>query len=345
MLFRSYTVQVADTANLACFERDTVKAYIIPDSVAIDINKDTITGNILLQWDRTQPGLAYADSVRIMGVKWDGYAVATQYTPRAMTALDLEKYMVDISNDTLEFFYINASRYIAEAGRSYYSHSSDTVGYFRQWIYALSQNSDRKNDNYITYPFNMLSKGLISSQDLGNFVGKYQNGVNVGKNLINSIAKFDVSAQRWDLLRDYYLISLGIWTNSNPVFNLKEGEVYKIVLNGDASDVVLVLYGKLPRRFSYDLLTRSSTTDGINGENFIAFPLSLAHKRKLVDLGNEITDRNSIARFTFFIQQDWATIRSYYLKSLDVWNTQNDHVGYPWLPINVIVDKNSIFTK
>lgn len=337
-----YIVQVTDTVNPACFGTDTVMAYLIPDSIGIDINKDP-SGKMAIEWDHTQPGLEYADSVRIMNVKWDGYAVATPYAPRAMSSIDIDKYLVDISNDTLEFFYINASRYISEAGRSYYSFSSDTVGYMKQWLLLNSGNANSKNDNYITYPFDMSAKGLVTSQDLGNYIGQYITGLYNGKNVINSISSFDIMDQNWDNFRDYYSKGLGIWQTS-PTFNLMIGSIYRIVLNSDASDRELLLYGKLPSVFEYNLKNSASTTDRLKGENYIAFPLNLCNKRKLMELGDEISDINSVARFTFYVDQDWSA-RAYYSKGLGIWTSGMSEKGYPWLPIRVVVDSNSNFKK
>ena len=336
-----YVFKASSTVNTVCAATDTVRAYIIPDSIALDIDKDSITGNILLKWDHTQPGLEQADSVRIMGVKWDGYAVATQYTPRAMALADLDKYLVDIANDTLEFFYANASRYIAELGQSYYSHSSDTVGYFRQWL-SVSVSGQASRFNYISYPFDMTSKGLITSCDLGEYFGKFTNGIYKGEYVINSIALFDVYKQSFTNNNQVYILTNGIGWQKAPLFNLVPGDVYRVVLDETANDVEVLLYGLLPNRFSYDLKTTSSTNDGLQGFNYVLYPLSLAHYRQLNSVADKIVDKNSVAKYSF-INQSFSNGNVVWIKNPGFYNKIVE--GYGWMPLRVIVDSDNTFSE
>ena len=339
-----YVFKASSTVNTVCAATDTVRAYIIPDSIALDIDKDSITGNILLKWDHTQPGLEQADSVRIMGVKWDGYAVATQYTPRAMALADLDKYLVDIANDTLEFFYANASRYIAELGQSYYSHSSDTVGYFKQGLIVASGNVNSKRFNFVSYPFDMSSKGLMNSQDFIKFVGRNVSG----KCKVSSIGDFTFEDQDWTKKQTTYNWVAGndywIYGSYGSAFVLEPGKVYRVVMQNDASDYELLLYGKLPSRFVYDL--KPLPMAGMTGYNYILFPLGMCGSHFLMDIGEQIVDVNSVARYRFNVNQDWISISTRIVVGGQASWIHTGGVaigGYPWLPLRVVVNSTNLF--
>jgi len=339
-----YVFKASSTVNTVCAATDTVRAYIIPDSIALDIDKDSITGNILLKWDHTQPGLEQADSVRIMGVKWDGYAVATQYTPRAMALADLDQYLVDIANDTLEFFYANASRYIAELGQSYYSHSSDTVGYFKQGLIVASGNVNSKRFNFVSYPFDMSSKGLMNSQDFIKFVGRNVSG----KCKVSSIGDFTFEDQDWTKKQTTYNWVAGndywIYGSYGSAFVLEPGKVYRVVMQNDASDYELLLYGKLPSRFVYDL--KPLPMAGMTGYNYILFPLGMCGSHFLMDIGEQIVDVNSVARYRFNVNQDWNSISTRIVVGGQASWIHTGGVaigGYPWLPLRVVVNSTNLF--
>ncbi len=338
-----YTFVATSKTNPVCQATDTAWAYMIPKSAPVEIDKDENSGELYLSWNKDILGLA--DSVRVMNIKWDGYAVESFYQPKAMAVGDLEKYTIDTSKDTLEFFYINASRYIPEMGRSYYSLSSDTVGYFKQWLYSDAENVDGNNVNYISYPFDMTSKGLKNSHDLGEYVGSYSTGLYSGKCMINSLSKFVGDKQSWAVSRDYYLRDLGMWNQEKALFDLVQGDIYEMVLQDDAADVVLIFYGKLPSRFSYSILSASSTEEGIKGDNFMAFPLSFVGKRKLTDLGDVINDINSLSAYTFKTLQTWSSDRIYWVPGVNLWSGKVDFHAYPWMPVNVIVNTNTLFDK
>ncbi len=299
-----YVFKASSTVNTVCAATDTVRAYIIPDSIVLDIDKDSITGNILLKWDHTQPGLEQADSVRIMGVKWDGYAVATQYTPRAMALADLDKYLVDIANDTLEFFYVNASRYIAELGQSYYSHSSDTVGYFRQWVFSNSPKHTQKN--YISYPFDMSPK-LTTVEDLANYINLNVSG--------DAIGYFNYSNNKWTALQ---YRKVGVSYKWMPTLNAKTklvpGQVYSVDIILNTLNTDFVLYGKLPDKFSYDLSSSK--------ERWILVPLSYNYDVAIGDLGTDIgLGLDSKMMYHMFDTQTFTSIQ--YRKV---------GVSYKWMP-------------
>ena len=316
-----YVFKASSSQNAVCAATDTVRAYIIPDSIALDIDKDSITGNILLVWDHTQPGLEQADSVRIMGVKWDGYAVATQYTPRAMSLANLDKYMVDISNDTLEFFYANASRYIAELGQSYYSRSSDTVGYFRQWVYSNSSKNTQKN--YISYPFDMSSK-LTTVEDLANYISLNVSG--------DAIGYFNYTSNKWTAVQ---YRKVGVQYKWMPTLNAKNqlvpGQVYYVDIILNTLNTDFVLYGKLPSKYSYDL--------NLSKERWVLVPLSYSYDVAIGDLGSDIgLGLDSKMMYHMFETQTFTSIQYRKVGASNKWMpTLNANKRKTlWSPIQII---------
>ncbi len=98
-------------------------------------------------------------------------------------------------------------------------------------------------------------------------------------------------------------------------------------------------------RFSYSILSASSTEEGIKGDNFMAFPLSFVGKRKLTDLGDVINDINSLSAYTFKTLQTWSSDRIYWVPGVNLWSGKVDFHAYPWMPVNVIVNTNTLFDK
>ncbi|WP_251623197.1 hypothetical protein [Odoribacter lunatus] len=315
-----YVFKASSKINAACSATDTVRAYIIPDSIALDIDKDSITGNILLLWDHTQPGLEQADSVRVMSVKWDGYAVATQYASRAMVVADSDRYLVDISNDTLEFFYANASRYIAELGQSYYSRSSDTVGYFKQWVSIISTDLADDSYNYFLYPFDMKAKGLVNMTDLAKYFGKDISGDGKYNIFTLSSLSYTATMNTWGEKRLKYNKTLNVFTGDTS--DLVLGKVYQVRFREtivDKSDIELLLYGKLPSDVAYDLYAQGS----IDRYNMIAASLYSVDSCWLQHIGNKIPDKVSLQTWTF-TNQSWRRPNKYadYNSTLNIWNPQ-----------------------
>jgi len=276
-----------------------------------------------------------------MGVKWDGYAVATQYSPRAMSLANLDKYLVDISNDTLEFFYANASRYIAELGRSYYSRSSDTVGYFRQWLSIISTDLPDNSYNYFFYPFDMSTKGLVTMTDLAKYFGKDTGN---DKYKIFTLSAFSYTSDgmnTWAVHRLKYNRSFGLFTGDNSL--LVTGNVYQARFREDIidqSDIELLLYGKLPVNFAYDLYAQGST----DKYNMIGASLYSIDSCWLQSIGNKIPNRVSLQTWTF-ANQSWRRANKYadYNHSVNMWTpAESMRKLYikPWTVIQIRVQND-----
>ncbi|MDE7373808.1 MAG: hypothetical protein K2M86_00530, partial [Odoribacter sp.] len=279
-----YTFVATSKNNPVCQATDTVWGYMIPKVAAVGIDKDENTGDLYLSWNKEELGLA--DSVRIMNVKWDGYAVESAYEPLTMTAGEAEKYILNTAKDTLEFFYINASRYIPELGRSYYSLSSDTVGYFKQWAYKNASTASGNQFNFISYPFDMSEKGITTKKDLVTMVGEGTDG----KLAISTLAHYD--GAKWTVLT---ALANGNISGSNDALML--GGIYRIVLRNN-ENLELLLFGKLPAKYIYHL-------DAQGKYNFVATSLSFGKTIDRTTIGEKILDVQTVGSYKF-TEQKWA---------------------------------------
>lgn len=320
-----YTFVATSKANAVCQASDTVWGYLIPKNAPVKIDKDESTGELQLTWKQEELGLA--DSVRVMNIKWDGYAVASAYQPKAMVKGDAEKYIIDTSKDTLEFFYINASRYVKEMGKSYYSFASDTVGYFKQWLYAKSSKTTAYNR--VAYPFEM--ENIKTYKDFGEYIGRGNNG----KLLVATIGSRVFNTQSWSIMT--YLTATDKWTGK--AFDMVAGNVYQVAMQKTAPTVELLLFGQLPRRYTYDLLVKPANRT--TGNNYILMPLSLYGTTKRQMLGNQIPNINTVGTYNFN-KQAWEIAT--YISATGKWtpalNTDAITIR-PWLPIQIVV-KNAI---
>lgn len=263
-----YTFVATSKANAVCQAVDTVWGYMIPESAPVEIDKDENTGKLYLSWKKED--LGFADSVRIMNIKWDGYAVESNYKPKAMAKADLQKYIIDSSKDTLEFFYINASRYIAEMGKSYYSLASDTVGYMKQWVYSNSTKGTQIN--YIAYPFDMSPK-ITTNQDLATYIGL--------STVNDAFGFFNSSIGTWSVITYRKSGSKFQWMSvANAAKALIPGSVYRITPISNTLNAEFILYGKLPAKFSYDFLDSK--------EGWCLVPMSVGSGIQLGELGSSM---------------------------------------------------------
>lgn len=308
-----YTFVATSKANAVCQAVDTVWGYMIPESAPVEIDKDENTGKLYLSWKKED--LGFADSVRIMNIKWDGYAVESNYKPKAMAKADLQKYIIDSSKDTLEFFYINASRYIAEMGKSYYSLASDTVGYMKQYLHGNS--TAETQQNFIAYPFDMSSKGVKTKADLIKFIGK--NSDNLYS--VYTMAHYKPENDSWPILT---MLSSGMTMGSD--IDLIPKSVYQIELR-KAEDAVLLLYGKLPSPFMYEL--------NKDYNNYIIVPLSFGHMATRSSVGGVINNIYTVESFNFATQK-WGI--STKLSSGSWMGVVGDYDVHVFRPLRVIVN-------
>jgi len=299
--------------NPLCRAADSVTGYLIPKAASVEIDKDENTGRLQLTWKKEELGLA--DSVRVMNIKWDGYAVLSDYKPEAMVAGDMEKYIIDSSKDTLEFFYINASRYIREMNKSYYSFASDTVGYMRQWLHKNA--TAETQQNFISYPFDMTSYGIKTKTDLMKFVGKNSEGTYA----IYTMAHHKIENDSWSVLT---MLSTGMVMGVDC--DLIPKTVYKIELRNN-EDIPLLLYGKLPPKFIYDLQSKLN--------NYVIVPLMFGHMTNRSFVGEVINGIYTVESFNF-VTQKWGV--STRLSSGSWMGSMGDYNVHVFRPLRIIVN-------
>lgn len=316
-----YTFVATSKNNPVCQATDTVWGYMIPKVAEVGIDKDEDTGDLYLSWNEEELGLA--DSVRIMNVKWDGYAVESAYEPLTMAAGGEEQYIINTAKDTLEFFYINASRYIPELGRSYYSLSSDTVGYFKQWLYANSGKTT--SNNMISFPFVM--NNVKDNAEFGTYIGNGSDG-----NLaVATIGTWTFEKQAWQLAT--YMKATKKWIGTT--FEIIPGNIYSVVLQNTEASRELLTYGTLPPKYSYDF---ASTPAGkTTGNNYFMMPLNMYGINTRQGLGINITGVSTVATFNF-TKQVWEIAT--YMSTTNKWipSIESDKIFINcWMPIQAVV--------
>ncbi|MDE7074517.1 MAG: hypothetical protein K2O69_05625, partial [Odoribacter sp.] len=316
-----YTFVATSKNNPVCQAVDTAWGYMIPKVASVGIDKDENTGDLYLAWSEEELGLA--DSVRIMNIKWDGYAVESSYAPLTMAVGEAEKYIIDTSKDTLEFFYINASRYIPELGKSYYSLSSDTVGYFKQWLYANSGKTT--SNNMISFPF--LMNNIKDNTELGTYIGNGSDG-----NLaVATIGTWTFEKQTWQLAT--YMKATKKWIGTS--FEIVPGKIYSVVLQNTETSRELLMYGTLPSKYSYDFaLTPAGKT---TGNNYFMMPLNMYGVNTRQGLGMNISGISTVATFNF-TKQVWEIAT--YMSTTNKWipSMESDTIFINcWLPIQAVV--------
>lgn len=166
--------------------------------------------------------------------------------------------------DTLRFYFVKASRTLPD-GKIYYSHNSDTVGYYQQFLFAY--NGIRSANNLLAYPFDRGENGLKKMSDL------YRN-----IEVTTVISSFLFEQQLWDPL--VYLDFISIWNGNDNV--LRPGNAYLVEVK---KDVTVLMYGVLPKPYQYDFLIN---TNGKVSENLMLMPLIMSNCVKRQDLGQQI---------------------------------------------------------
>lgn len=283
-----YIITASDRQIAACKASDTAHVYRIPDAPVIDIDTNTTRFNIKVHWN----DVVKADGYDLMHILWDGYATAGNYQSKQTYMAGDTSWAVTNMTDTLEFFYVVSVRDIC--GVDYRSVSSDTVGYFRQWVKGFKASNPSSiaaggylgRINYISYPFDMSAKGISAAEDileklLGN-IGGYEakNNGFVGYNkstnpLYGATGLAEEWAQHSYVYVDGYPAFSG-WDPTVPNFNLIAGQVYQICVYDSIRVSDVLMYGKLPQRKVYDLRYIPNTTVATDKttENFIVTPLS-----------------------------------------------------------------------
>ena len=227
-----YVLKTSTNAS-NCVGYDTVNVYRLPDAPSIRIDTNTNRNNIRIAWNFNGSGKVTGST--LWRSKWDAYALLD---PNAYGSLQSSSrlrdtvYTIETGElDTLAFFYATANRYIPELSQTFYSGSSDTVGYYSHYVKA----EGKATLNYIPYPFDMKYK---ASDFIVKIVGDYK----------AELSNFVMNEQSFTTA--YY--SQGIpgvvppsWKKD---FVLQVGMPY--LLNAKKNQKIL-MYGKLPYKQTY----------------------------------------------------------------------------------------------
>ena len=326
-----YVLKGTNKDVTSCFNTDTINVYKIPEAPALTIDTNRTRYDLILKWT-TVEDKKMISGYQMMHNKWDAYAIEKPYSEKqSFNNLASSGELSAASLDTLEFFYLRAMREIkvGDQMRKYYSLSSDTVGYMKQKVKA-SAGEEKTNTNYIAYPFDMKDKGLTKLTDLGEYLGRKENG----KFAVMTVQFFNFSEQSWVV--GSYLEFLDKWNGGNT--DLRPGTVYAMSVSKTYHDLDLVLFGKLLPPLVYDLLPK---VESKTGNNYILAPFStIQHNRRQL-LGDQVSDKMTVG-IPVFNEQVWSAAS--YLKALNRWNptieNENPKVFLrPWMPIVITVEK------
>ena len=174
-----------------CYGWDTVYVYKIPNAPIIEIAAAETPHDLKLTFNVDETEEALVDGYRLMHNKWDGYAIESEYSEKAVRAHDNPIYdLKEADLDTLEFFYVMVSRTIdiRQNGtkKTYFSLPSDTVGYKVDVLY-LNSNTENTSNNVISWIFDMPE--VKTSADLYERLG--------GPTYIGLISTWDFEGQGW----------------------------------------------------------------------------------------------------------------------------------------------------
>ena len=287
-----YVLQGSSKQLAGCHGWDTVYVYKIPNAPIIEIAAAETPHDLKLTFNVDETEEALVDGYRLMHNKWDGYAIESEYSEKAVRAHDNPIYdLKEADLDTLEFFYVMVSRTIdiRQNGtkKTYFSLPSDTVGYK---VDNLLLHETKTSNNPIAWIFNMPE--IQTSEDLFNRV------------------KDDVAAIRSWVMGDQ---SMSLSTTKNPlagivpnvpeydgVFHLEVGKVYEIAVD---TSTVIMQYGKLGKHLIINF--ENNQNDGTNN-NLICMPLHKVYLHASDSMYEEIESMTEAIRMWDFISQSWS---------------------------------------
>lgn len=267
-----YIVTVTDQSDvLSCKASDTAYIYNIPESPLLSLSK-TDDDKLKLDWSAVG-----ATEFSVWSRKWDPYCLKGGSYEEIITP---NLTWTEDAMDTLEFYYVTANRNVC--GQTYYSKTTDTVGYF---IQNIVYDPNIAGLNYISYPFDMSS-----------YMGGGQ-----ASNLISTVIKddriqlseFGFNEQLWNPC--FYLF--GSWMGD---FTLEVGRSYLIDVIQDYS---VFMYGKLPNKVSYHF------DSGVNGNLASGLlPFHHANMNETVDILMDLNEKILVYYWNFDAQIFDATL-------------------------------------
>lgn len=231
-----YVLTVIDK-NTMCQAKDTAYVLRIPDAPVLAIDTNTNHLNIKLQWGKVNG----ADEYTVWSRKWDPYC---------MTAKDGGKYVKEASTtslvwaepsmDTLEFYYVTATRKIGKT--KYHSVAGDTVGYY---LYKVNKNSTGNSSfNMLAVMFDMSKHGKSGTKyETADMFKMYPD--------LKFIKYWKYNTQMWIGAR-----KLTNGSVMNP-FDITPGMLLQLDPN---KEMKILQYGKLDEKLHASLMNTNTTT-------------------------------------------------------------------------------------
>lgn len=282
-----YVLTATDVmSDLKCKASDTTTLYRIPDAPELTIDTNTNRLDIKLKW----AAVNMAEGYTIWSRKWDPYVMTSadgaKYSEESSTK---STFWAEPSMDTLEFYYVTADRTID--GVTYYSHTSDTVGYKLDKFHPNTTTGNQSNW-HVAWMFDMSAYGVTESEDVLKRMKTtvYLRGWNVGNEgwVYQTIKNPLFGLPGFESEKEY-----------SGSFVLEVGQAYQFdTPNG--SDGFLQ-YGKLPGKIEQNFKTVNSKI-----LNMGVVPFHHADKNTAANLMDSGLDGNVyIIRKWNFMQQGW----------------------------------------
>ena len=286
-----YVLQGSSKQLAGCYGWDTVYVYKIPNAPIIEIAAAETPHDLKLTFNVDETEEALVDGYRLMHNKWDGYAIESEYSEKAVRAHDNPIYdLKEADLDTLEFFYVMVSRTIdiRQNGtkKTYFSLPSDTVGYK---VDVLLKNTDGTSNNPIAWMFDMPN--IQTSEDLFNTNKKY----------IKAIRAWVMEQQSMTLATTKHpLAGRPNQPDYRNIFDLEVGKVYEIAVDTSFN---VIQYGKLGDRLIVDF---ENAPKEVTNNNLICVPLHKVYLKASDAMYDEIVDMADAIRMWVFADQSWT---------------------------------------
>ena len=186
-------ILTAKDSRSGCPASDTAMIYRIPDAPSVEIDTNTNHLDIKLAWG----GVSNNDGYTIWSRKWDPYCLTSADGGVYQEAGNTLRNEWAVPNmDTLEFFYVTADKNVC--GTTYYSQTSDTVGYY---MFDIQKNEaeGKSSFNFMPIYFDFAEMGCPTTLEVarrlrstGNVVTMYiWDYVNQTTNVSSYMAMFD----------------------------------------------------------------------------------------------------------------------------------------------------------
>lgn len=262
-----YVVTVIDK-NTMCQAKDTAYVLRIPDAPVLAIDTNTNHLNIKLQWGKVNG----ADEYTVWSRKWDPYC---------MTAEDGGKYVkegsttslvwAEPSMDTLEFYYVTATRKIGKT--KYHSVAGDTVGYY---LFDVNKNSSGSSSfNMMAVQFDMSKHGASGTKyETADMFKMYPD--------LKFVKYWKYNTQMWVAAK-----KLGNGNIMNP-FDITAGMVLQL---DPGKEMKILQYGKLDGKLQASLINTNTTTS-----NYSVY-FTWIHRLDLIDANALLTAYQSDLSF------------------------------------------------